>query len=180
MQQNQFQYKPAKKFFTLCKTTNFSAKPALQTFHKSAYTECKPASFPENHRMPDNLLKIINGEPVGINFSSIKNWAIKTTPPHIDLQPYLLVHHRAKTVYLEELNRHTTLWQQTVWTKEIQQALVYLEEIISTILEADETTYECTTRQHQLGETCPNRKGIKLPEPSNSGPTEFQLSNKNN
>lgn len=116
--------------------------------------------------MPSHLLKYNEeGEPVGINIFEVKNWVIRTTPYHTDLEPYLLVHFRAKTAFLEELAKHSTVWQIIVWTVDVVEALIYLEKIIDCILEADETTYDCSLELHPIGESCPNRINIVLPEP---------------
>lgn len=118
--------------------------------------------------MPHNLLEYSNeGEPVGINILAIKDWVAKTTPNHLDVQPYLLVHYRAKYQYLEELSRQTVPWQLVIWTAGVVKALGYLEKLIDTILETDETHYLCDLRNHQQGETCPNRVHLILPEPDN-------------
>lgn len=116
--------------------------------------------------MPDNLLKYNQqGEPSGIDIAAVKKWAEKTTPAHADLEPYLLVHFKAKTAYLEELAKQTAPWHIIVWKQEITRALEYLEQLIDAILEADETTYNCDLRQHWAGEICPNRRNLVLPEP---------------
>lgn len=116
--------------------------------------------------MPHNLLKYNEeGAPIGLNLAAVKNWAEKTTPHHSDLQPYLLVHYRAKAAYLEELANQTTPWQFIVWTPEVIKALSYLEKLIDCILEADETSYNCDLRNHLTGEICPNRVNLELPNP---------------
>lgn len=116
--------------------------------------------------MPDNLIKTNDsGEPIGINLQSVKNFIVRTTPFHLDLQPYFLVHFRAKTTFIEELAKQATSWEFTQWTPDIIRALAYIEKLIDTILESDETTYACDLRNHQIGQTCPNRANISLPEP---------------
>lgn len=118
--------------------------------------------------MPDNLIQLNDsGEAIGINISAVKNWALKTTPFHTDFELYQLVHYRAKTTYLEELSRQATIRQLTHWTKEVQKALKYLELLIDSILEEDETTYKCDLRRHAPGENCPNRRHITLPDEPN-------------
>lgn len=117
-------------------------------------------------RMPSNLLRYNEDrEPVGINLSAIKHWIVKATPHHTDLQPYLLVHYRAKAALLEELAKQATTWQLIIWTSDVVKALTYVETLIDGILEADETTYSCDLRQHVGHEICPNRRQLILPDP---------------
>lgn len=116
--------------------------------------------------MPDNLLKLnLQGEPIGVDICAIKNWILKTTPHHTDVQPYLLVHYRAKTTFLEEIAKQATPWQLVIWTSDVVKALVYIETLVDKILEADETTYACDLRNHLNGEICPNRRNLSLPDP---------------
>lgn len=115
--------------------------------------------------MPDNLLSTNEeGEPIGINFSAIKHWILKTTPYHTDVQPYLLVHYRAKTTFLEELSKQATSWQILLWTGDVVRALAYIETLTNCILEADETSYLCDLRNHLGNEICPNRRHLTLPD----------------
>lgn len=101
--------------------------------------------------MPDNLLRYNEqGEPIGLSLEAVKNFVVKTTPFHSDLLPYLLVHYRAKAAYLEELSKQTIPWQIIIWTTDVIKALAYVEKLIDSILEADETTYSCDLRNHQL------------------------------
>lgn len=119
-----------------------------------------------NQLMPHNLVRYNNqGEATGINLRAIAYCSLKTTPTHMDLEQYRLVHSRARTKYLEELAKQATLWQLTLWASEITKALQYLEKTIDTILEADETTYACNKSNHTPGGTCPNRRNIRFPRP---------------
>lgn len=116
--------------------------------------------------MPNNLLRYSEeGEPIGLNLQAVKQFVEKTTPFHSDLQPYLLVHYRAKATFLEELSQQAIPWQIVLWTIDVIKALKYIEQLIDTILEADETTYSCDLRNHRPGEICPNRQNLTLPEP---------------
>lgn len=116
--------------------------------------------------MPENLLrKNSTGDPIGLNFEAVKTFTARTTPSHLDLQPYLLVHIRAKSTFLEELSRQASTWEFVSWTPEIIKALVYIEKLIDCILEADETTYACDLRNHRNGSICPNRANLSLPPP---------------
>lgn len=116
--------------------------------------------------MPDNLLRKNNvGEPNGLNFLAIKNFIEKSTPFHLDLQPYLLAHYRAKSSFIEELARQASNWEITTWTPEIIKAFSYIERLIDCILEADETTFACDLRNHHSGAVCPNRRHLTLPDP---------------
>lgn len=116
--------------------------------------------------MPDNLLRYnASGEPIGLDIFAIENWVKQTTPFHLDLQPYLLAHYKAKTAFLEELALQSTTWQIILWTTEIVKALEYIEKLIDHILESDETTYRCDLRIHRAGEVCPNRVNLDLPDP---------------
>lgn len=119
--------------------------------------------------MPNNLLKYSSsGEPIGLNISAVKNFVLQTTAHHADLRPYLLVHYKAKTTYLEELAKQLTPWQIIIWTTEVIEALTYVEKLTDCILEADETTYGCDLRNHQAGEVCPNRINLILPDPEDN------------
>lgn len=116
--------------------------------------------------MPANLLRDnVEGQPIGLNLYAVEEWIHKTTPFHADLQPYLLVHFRAKATFLEELSRQATNWQIIIWTTDVIRALGYIEKLIDTILEADETMYSCDLRNHIVGEICPNRRNLSLPDP---------------
>lgn len=116
--------------------------------------------------MPDNLLRKNNkGEPIGLNLLAIKNFIAKTTPFHLELQPYLLAHYRAKSSFIEELARQASNWEIVTFTPEIETALAYIEKLIDCILEADETTFACDLRNHHNGAVCPNRRHLKLPDP---------------
>lgn len=117
--------------------------------------------------MPDNLLTYNEkGEPSGPNLKAIKNWAINTTPYHSDLKPYRVVHISAKAGYLEELTKQATTYHITIWSKEVDKALEYLEQVVDCILEADETSFQCDLRRHRKGERCPNRKNLVIPDPT--------------
>lgn len=116
--------------------------------------------------MPENLLrKNDSGDSIGVNFQAVKNFIVKSSPFHLDLQPYLLVHFRAKATFLEELARQASNWEIITWTPDIVKALAYVEKIIDSILEADETTYACNLQNHQNGSVCPNRLNLSLPDP---------------
>lgn len=118
--------------------------------------------------MPDNLLQLNSlGESIGIDLRAVKNFILRTTPYHLDLESYLLVHYRAKTVFLEELAKQTTAYEQIIWTKQVIRALKYIEHLINRVLESDETTYNCNKpyEPHLPGIKCPNREGIDLPDP---------------
>lgn len=116
--------------------------------------------------MPYHLLRYNDQRrPVGINLYQVKNFIYETTPFHADLQPYLLVHFRAKTSFLEELARQTTPWQCLIWATDILKSFEYIEKLIDTILAEDETTYSCDLRNHIAGEICPNRRNLTLPDP---------------
>lgn len=116
--------------------------------------------------MPHNLLRYNGeGEPIGVNLYAVKEFVYRTTPFHIDLQPYLLIHLRAKTKFLEELAHQSTAWQIIIWSADVIRALQYVERLIDAILEEDETTYNCDLRNHPASEICPNRRNLVLPEP---------------
>lgn len=118
-------------------------------------------------QMPDNLLRTNeSNEAIGLNFQAVKNFIVRTTPFHLDLQPYVLAHFRAKSTYLEELAKQASNLELVTWTPEIVNALAYIEKLIDCILETDETTYACDLRDdHQYGFICPNRVNLSLPEP---------------
>lgn len=105
------------------------------------------------------------GTPTGLNLKAIKSWILDTTPYHVDLEPYTQVHLAAKTRYFSILAEQLSSEQIIQWRNQILAATIYVERLVDTILEHEETTYLCDLRTHPKGEQCPNRAGIVLPEP---------------
>lgn len=117
--------------------------------------------------MRDDFLikRDIAGNKIGIDLHAIKPWVVDQVPFHSDLEPYVLVHSRTKTLYLSALADHLTTSQVIRWTHQVQAATAYLDRLVDAILEQDETSYNCDLRTHKAGEICPNRIGLRLPNP---------------
>jgi type II secretory pathway predicted ATPase ExeA len=114
----------------------------------------------------DQLLrKDIRGVYIGLNIHAIKHWIVATTPFHADLEPFALVHHRAKSTYLQALEQNVSWSVLLTWEDELKSALKYVETLINAILLNDETTYRCNLQPHRPGAICPNRRRLRLPNP---------------
>lgn len=114
--------------------------------------------------MPENFLnKNGEGETNGVNYEAVKQYIVKSSPYHLDLQPYMLVHFRAKATFLEALAQQISNWEFITSTPYIVKALKYIENLIDSLLESDETTFACNLRNHH-NEICPNRADLTLPE----------------
>lgn len=105
-----------------------------------------------------------NGDCIGLNLHTIREWAKHTIPHHSHFYPARQTRVLTKQAYYDELREQSRNIDPFTWIGDLGRALNYLTIITNIIIERDGESF-CDHRPHQSGEQCPNRIGIIFPEP---------------